>query len=228
MAGIVIFDMDGTLIDSMPQHAALFGQILNEQRGIAVDDAARAYLATAGQPLDAQFRHVLQLHDAEGDTEALCAQFFRRAHLIEPTVFSDVPPALEELRQRGYVLAVVSSSESALVEQRMVRLGLAGYFRWMLGTDHGVEGLAKGDGHFRIIRRGAHLSEVQFRAAAVLVGDSEFDMHIAIVAGLTAIGRGSREAAPRLEAAGARYVLPEFSRLVSVLDRLAVSSASLP
>jgi len=59
--GLLIFDMDGTLIDSMELHAQVFSQILYERFDIPVEVSKTEYLKTAGKPLDEQFKHVILL-----------------------------------------------------------------------------------------------------------------------------------------------------------------------
>src|SRR4051794_14528232 len=69
MLGFFIFDLDGTLVDCMPQHAAAFARVLEERCGVASAEGRRIYLDTAGQHLDEQFARALQNRARLNDDE---------------------------------------------------------------------------------------------------------------------------------------------------------------
>ena len=61
--GAIIFDLDGTLIDSMTQHRTTFSNILSENFRIPKNFSEEIYMHTAGKPLDEQFE--IALHEFE-------------------------------------------------------------------------------------------------------------------------------------------------------------------
>lgn len=216
--GILIFDMDGTLVNSMSQHADVFGRILQEQCGILPELSRAEYIRTAGQPLDEQFEHVLNLKGIRDlDVAPLLNQFWTLVEKETPVLFPDTLEIIRQLSQTGYILIVISGCAPFIVEAKMKRTGLDNYFRLMLGTDKNLPGMVKGEGHFKIIRRELELDEERFRANSALIGDSEYDMMISKGAGLFAIGRMTHYNGEHLRRSGANTLINNLTDLVSLL-----------
>jgi phosphoglycolate phosphatase len=228
--GLLIFDMDGTLIDSMPQHTAAFSRILHEEYQVPEDFSKQEYLNTAGKPVDEQFRHVLRLsgHCQPGSVTDLIDRFWVLVQESEPTVFPDVPSAVERLWHAGYILVVISGCAPSVVEAKMRKAGVSKYFKLMLGTDYGNAGMTKGEGHFRFIRDELRLDMLQFQLGSALVGDGEHDMIIAKKAGIVAIGRLTGGNSSALAKAGADYLIKSLDELVSILQTLSKPNRFLP
>jgi phosphoglycolate phosphatase-like HAD superfamily hydrolase len=218
--GILIFDMDGTLVDSMKQHADAFSQILSEEYEVPLDFGRQEYLNTAGQPLDEQFNHVLRL--AKGIQATNMAELLDRFWVLvqksKPVLFPDVSPAIKQLRQAGYTLIVISGCAPFVVEAKMRKAGISCYFRLMLGTDKNVPDMIKGEGHFKIVRRELRLTHEQFRANSALIGDAKHDMMLAKEAGIMAVGRVTRNNGNSLKRAGADFLVHDLKEFVFLLQ----------
>jgi len=216
--GLLIFDMDGTLIDAMEQHANAFSKIL-EEYGIPYDFSKKLYLSTAGQPLDQQFKLAFKEYGTSflPDLNNLIEAFWIFVEKTEPKVFPDVPSAVKKLYEVGYTLIVTSGCSPAVVSSKMKRSGLAKYFRLLLGTDYNVPAMTKGEGHFRIIQEELRLSPVEFSTNSALIGDGRHDMEIARRAGIIAIGRITDNNANDLREAGATFLVNTLDQLVQIL-----------
>ena len=227
--GVVIFDLDGTLVDAMDQHADAFAEVLARAQGIPVALSREHYLATAGRHLDEQLIGAIERSGMArpADVRPLMAAFDELVAQMQPRLFPDVRPAIERLSGAGYVLAVTSSGSPAIVKAKLQKTGIARYFCFRLGTDKSVAGMEKGPGHFALIRLALGLSQEEFRRTAALVGDGEFDMRIADDAGLLAIGRRTGANEDALYRAGAAVVVGDLTGVVGVLEDRATGEARL-
>lgn len=172
--GLILFDMDGTLVDSMGLHADAFSQALDEQFTLPRATSRAVYVRTAGRPLDDQFSYTLEhIAGVRGqDTAPLVARFWELIEHAEPPLFPDVAAVIGRLAQAGYTLIITSGSDSRTVRRHMAHHGLAGHFKLLLGTDRGQPEMVKGPGHFAIVKRALGLDDRALARGALLVGDA--------------------------------------------------------
>ena len=213
----VVFDMDGTLIDSMPAHAAVFATILSTRFGLPVESSRAHYHATAGQPLDDQFRSAAA-SVAGGPVADLVEDFWKGVE-SEPVVpFPGTRELLDELRGRGKKLFVSSSCTTAVVRAKMASAGLTGRFELLLGAEYGHPRRTKGEDHFTEIAGHLRVPRDEFNRSGVMVGDAAHDVKVALEGGLTAVGLGHTEPQrAQLSAAGADFVIDEIGKLGALL-----------
>ncbi|HAG19099.1 phosphoglycolate phosphatase [Stutzerimonas stutzeri] len=137
---LVMFDLDGTLMDSVPDLAAAVDKMLmllgREPAGIErvrdwVGNGSRVLVrrALAGQ-LD---------HDGVGDeladeALALFMQAYAGGHELT-AVYPGVRDCLDWLRERRVKLAIITNKPAQFIEPLLEEKGLAGYFDWLVGGD---------------------------------------------------------------------------------------------
>jgi phosphoglycolate phosphatase len=218
--GLLIFDMDGTLVDSMKQHAVAFGQILEEEFGIPKNLSEKVYLSTAGQPLHRQFENALSTYanTIASDLTPIIRKFWILVQESRPKLFPDVFDSIKKLWQAGYTLVVISGCTSLVVYAKLYKTGINRYFRLMLGTDYDVPNMTKGEDHFKIIRKELNLSGKQFQTNSFLIGDGEFDMSLAKQAGILAAGRITDDNGEKLKRAGATFLIHNLEELLLILQ----------
>lgn len=134
---IQVFDLDGTLIDTIVDLTVALNRALYDQRlpPIArelvraslhggVESSARAALAAAGAPED-KFDPLLEAYRRH--YRAISGKFAR--------VYRGVPLVLADLRARGARLAICSNKAEAEARELLARKGLDGYFEVVVGAD---------------------------------------------------------------------------------------------
>ena len=137
---VVIFDLDGTLVDSAPDLTGAMNAVLaaeglgtlapSEVRHL-VGDGARALLRRGYEAAGRAFPD-----GAAGD--ALVARFIAhyRAHLTgETRPFPSAEACLDRLAAAGAALAVCTNKPHALAVGVLEQLGLMGHFAVVLGRD---------------------------------------------------------------------------------------------
>ena len=107
----VIYDLDGTLLDSMPALTAIATALMTERYGIDVEVARRRYLQTTGADFATQLEELFPSHPANGK---VAAEFERRKEraLRDARPFVEAMPTLSRFRSEGVRQFVCSSSLS--------------------------------------------------------------------------------------------------------------------
>jgi phosphoglycolate phosphatase len=128
----IVFDLDGTLVDSLGGIVASFRWAFGEFGLEAPSEAV--VLAEVGLPLEAMYARFAP----SGAVAALAAAYRRHyaLHLAERSrVFPGVPEVLDELRARGYALAVATTKRSDMADRLVSAVGLSGALDHVQGTD---------------------------------------------------------------------------------------------
>jgi phosphoglycolate phosphatase len=133
MSTHLIFDLDGTLVDSVSVVSAILNNMLEERGSIhRVDLAtARSFVSLGGVPMVKAL-----LGPACGDPELEIADFRRRyAGWRTPpaSLFPQVRDGLAQLRDSGFTLAICSNKPQNLCEKVLDDLALDGYFQTVIG-----------------------------------------------------------------------------------------------
>lgn len=215
MTGLVVFDLDGTLIDSMGVTASTFASVASQAHPeVSYSDALSIYTQTAGAPLGDQFAAVSD-DFSETDIEQLDADFF--ASLLQKRFdsFSDVASCIADLVADGWILAVSSGSSQESVDKKLQDAGLADNFVEAFGSNPQT-GFVKGTPHIDAIL--ASVDRPVDPNLMVFVGDTDHDIEIAHKAGFhsVAIDRG----APflHLEVSSPDLVINDLAVLAQLLD----------
>lgn len=175
----VIFDLDGTLVDSAPDMHAAIARVL-EARGLAPlpPERIRSFVGHGVGVL------VDRVIGAAGGDPADAAAFQRdylaayQAGLhIDTVEYDGVRAALDTLGTAGHPLAVCTNKPQGMAEGLLASMGMADLFRTVIG----------GDTDFGRKPDPAPLREVMRRLGtdrAVMVGDSPADAGAARAAGI--------------------------------------------
>jgi phosphoglycolate phosphatase len=219
LPGPIVFDLDGTLIDSAADLTEALNRVLADQRLPAVAEESVRHMvgdgavkliergfAAAGRRMDGHLPEALR--QAFLDHYAAC--------LTErTTVHPGVAEALAALGAAGRRMAVCTNKPAAMSETILAHLGLARHFDAVLGGDS----LAVRKPH------PAHLIAAIAQSGgdaprAVMVGDSRNDVATARAAGVpvVVVSFGYTSVAPH--ALGADAVIDHFDELLAALAGL--------
>lgn len=208
---LIIFDWDGTLSDSAAQIVS------SMQRAVAaLDLPPRA---------DDDFRQMIGLSFEDGlgqvypdhDTAALIRliQGYRRQWLAqmgeegEPPLFAGALPALQTLASAGHTLAIATGKSRVGLQRSLVHHRDLGQ---LMAATRTADETANKPHPLMLEELLAHF-EVP-ASAALMVGDTEFDLAMAAAVGMDAVGVTCGVHPPeRLLAAGARALLPDVAAL---------------
>ncbi|RKH36399.1 HAD family hydrolase [Corallococcus sicarius] len=127
----ILFDLDGTLVDSLPDIIASFLHGF-AHLGLPVPPIAEVR-ALIGQPLDVMYTQFAPDH-----VPLLCATY--REHyplnfLNHSRPFRGVERVLRTLRERGYLLAVATTKRSDMARRFVDALGMGDLLHHVQGTD---------------------------------------------------------------------------------------------
>ncbi len=135
----IIFDLDGTLVDSNAVCVQILSDMLAE-RGFADSInpvVARAFMSRGGADMVAGL-----LGEACTDPAADLAEFRARyqRHFTSPeTVFPGVSEGLRRLQEAGYVLSICSNKPQVLCDQVLADTNLADHFALVVGGRAGLQ-----------------------------------------------------------------------------------------
>lgn len=212
---LVIFDCDGTLVDS--QHMII--------------DAMQATLLSAGLPMESDgrirstvglsVREAIAMLRPDADDKALenMANIFKREFYrlrVEETpkpdpLYAGTVEILEHLREAGFILGVATGNSRRGLDRVIHEHNLGGFFVT----------LQTADGH----PSKPHPSMIQTAAAdvgvdpsaCIMVGDTSYDMRMARSAGSLAVGvKWGYHSVEELSEGGAHHLLDAFNELAPI------------
>jgi phosphoglycolate phosphatase len=216
---LIVFDVDGTLVDSQTGIVAAMTRTF-EGLGLPAPDADTTR-RIVGLSLDEAIGRLLP-PDASPDLIARGAELYKEAFIAErrrpdycEPLYPDVAEVLRALDTPEVCLGVATGKSRKGLDVTLARHGLAGHFVTLQTADHGP-----GKPHPRMLRTA--MSDVGADPAeTVLIGDTIFDMEMAGNAGTAALGVswGYHDAAD-LSSSGARRVLERITDLPAALREI--------
>jgi phosphoglycolate phosphatase len=215
---LVVFDCDGTLVDSqhsivLAMRSAWRAHGLPEPDALAVRRVVGLSLAEAVAALAPRETGVEHESLAEAYRAAYTDLRQRGEH--EEALFPGVCEMLEELERASFLLGVATGKSRRGIRNTLASHGLTGRFVTVQSGDEGP-----GKPHPHMLRKAMAEAGVE-PADTVVVGDTVFDVRMARNADVAAIGVGwGYHEEEELRAAGAHCVIHSFAELPSVLAGL--------
>lgn len=182
----VVFDLDGTLANTLPLVIAAFRQAIEPLANRSLTDAE--IIATFGPSEEGTIRALIPNHFEAGVAAYL--RHYEALHDGWPEPFAGIPALLGELKERGVHLALVTGKGERSTEISLRRYGLASAFEAVeTGNPNGP-------------RKAACIERILAKwqmdpSEAVYVGDAPTDVTASREAGVAVIGAGWAETTDR-------------------------------
>ena len=216
---LIVFDCDGTLVDS--QHNIVSAM----RRAFSMNDlpapAAHAIRRTVGLSLE---NAMANLHPSAGfslrtslvEDYKRASQEMRIEGAPESPLYDGAVEAIVGLHGAGYLLGIATGKSYRGLEHMLAEFDLGRYFVTLQTSDKAPSKPHPGMVEQAVAEAGVTAQET------VVVGDTSFDMEMAVNAGARAIGVGwGYHEADELHLAGALTVIDSFAGLPGVIDGLA-------
>ncbi|MBQ8448220.1 MAG: HAD hydrolase-like protein [Clostridia bacterium] len=210
----VLFDLDGTVIDSAEGIMNSFAYAFSRLGLPAVPRAEMGKFI--GPPLLYSFETICGLSRAEAERAVeIYREYYKEKGMYEIRVYGGVGELLKKLFASGKKLVLATSKYELYAKQIIENIGLAGYFSFAAGSLTGGERGTKAEViEYALTAVGAE------KQSAVMVGDRMHDMIGAREAGIDSIGvlfgYGTRE---ELLSHGATHIAETAEEIFEIVCR---------
>jgi phosphoglycolate phosphatase len=175
----IVFDLDGTLIDSQRDLADATNALLEEYGKVPLPVADIA--AMVGEGAAVLVRRALTAAGLNPDTPGALDRFlahYDQRLTVHTRPYAGIPELLSALRSEGHRLAVLTNKPQHATHTILARLGLAASFSDVVGGDTSAGRKPDPAGLLAMIARAKTVP-----SSTVLVGDSPIDLETARRAG---------------------------------------------
>lgn len=187
---VIIFDLDGTLIDSAPDLALAINHMLTTLgRETFSDDLIRSWVGNGAQVIVKRGLSGKADFDENLDPELfekaldIFLSFYAKNLCVDTVTYANVRSTLKILKAQGYRLVIVTNKPFDFIEPILEGLELTGLFELLLGGDSLVE---KKPSPLPLLHVCEKLSVKAEQC--VMVGDSKNDILAANAADMQSIG----------------------------------------
>lgn len=211
---LIIFDLDGTLVDSLNDLAASANHAL-DKCGFPIHDAEK-YRYFVGDGVPKLIERALPEGERSDDIILKVKSEFDayyKEHYADFTLpYEGIPELVSKLKNDGYVLAIASNKPDEFTGIIVERL-FGNLFDYVVGKRPDTEKKPAPDIILKIMEKASCNAD-----EAVMIGDSNVDILTAKNAGIRSVGClwGFRTA-EELKAAGADYLVPEPMEILNCI-----------
>lgn len=177
---ILVFDFDGTLVNSMERLTEIGSEVIAQYFGIPREEAKRLYQVTSGLAFPDQLNTLYPNSPEINQKAAKAFQKKKEAGYFQEKVFEDTHDTILHLKEKEYAIVISSNSEQNLVDSFVQKLKIP--CDLALGYK---EGFAKGKPHFSRIQKSFGVNKEKL----VFIGDSLKDGERAKECGIDFIGK---------------------------------------
>jgi phosphoglycolate phosphatase len=211
----VLFDLDGTLVDS---YAALTEAVNHARRGEGLEDLSASRIRTfVGDGVEKLLQRAFERSDIPAAFVEAFETRYDEVCCQESKILEDVETTLERLSGLGVEMAVCTNKPTVFSKKILDFLELSRFFRAIVGPD--LAGARKPEARHLLVT----LESVNCAPEETLfVGDMPIDVRAARNSGIdiavVPTGSSTRE---QLAAAEPDHFLERFSDLIKVVERAA-------
>jgi HAD superfamily hydrolase (TIGR01509 family) len=183
MPSAAIFDIDGTLIDSVDLHAWAWHDAFEHFGHDVSFEEARSQIGKGGDNLLPVFLSEADLEDHGKELEAWRGEHFKASYLRMIRPFAAVPELVQALRDRGMKIAVGSSAKKDELKVYMDLAGIAELVDVTVSSED-VDQSKPAPDVFEVALQKLDVGADQ----AIVIGDSPYDAEAAAKTGIRSIG----------------------------------------
>jgi len=187
---VLLFDLDGTLVDSVPDLALAVNQTLTELHlSPFSQEVIRGWVGNGAQTLIERALSGSSIIKDNLDTDAvnkalaIFLSHYQHCLCQESSLYADVKETLISLKTLGYQLAIITNKPAQFIEPIINGLGLNGLFELLIGGDS----LAERKPHPLPILHACQQLAVSVEQC-LMIGDSKNDILAAKAANMQSIG----------------------------------------
>ena len=183
MPKAAIFDLDGTLLDSVDLHALAWHEAMAKFGHDVTFEQARSQIGKGGDKLIPVFLSADERRDHGKEMEEWRGERFKTAYLPLVRPFSAVPDLLRRVRDAGVRVAIASSAKKDELDKYLDIARIAGLVDVKTSSDDAEESKPAPD-IFEVV-----LEKLKIEGSdAVAIGDTPYDASAAGKAGIATIG----------------------------------------
>jgi phosphoglycolate phosphatase len=215
MLQAVIFDLDGTLVDTAPDLTHATNHVLeSEQMPTVTAAAGRSMVGLGGRML---LKRGFASHGVELDPERLerlyarFIEYYSANICVSSVAFPGAVALLERCAAAGLKVGICTNKPEALSVQLMAALGMAGHFGAIVGADTAAKPKPDPAPYFETLR------QLGVSGPSLMVGDSETDILTARAAGVPVVGVSFGYTPRPVAEFGPDHVIGHFDELWPIL-----------
>ncbi|AWB68865.1 phosphoglycolate phosphatase [Saccharobesus litoralis] len=217
---VLIFDLDGTLIDSVPDLALSTNLMLEAlDKPTYPVDTIRSWVGNGASVLTQ--RALSGSIDISPDLDPLFVEkalsifldFYKQNVCVNTCVYPNVKTTLQDLKELGYRLVIVTNKPEQFIAPILQKLGLANLFEMLVGGD-------------TLPKRKPDPMQLEYvcnklgvsATDCVMIGDSKNDIYAATAANMQSIGLTyGYNHGEDISTQGANLVLDDFADILSAM-----------
>lgn len=180
----VVFDIDGTLLDSVDLHARAWVEAFAQFEIETEEAQVRRQIGKGGDQLLPVFVDEARLARDGEAIESYRSDLFKRDYLPLARPFPGVRVLLSHVRDAGQIVALASSGKASEVETYQKILGITDLVDVVTSSDDAERSKPHPDIFEAVLGKLSGLP----REAVMVVGDTPYDAQAAAKAGLSTIG----------------------------------------
>ncbi len=214
MIKAVIFDMDGVLVDSEPVYQEATINVLNSLNIKATKDDLLKLAGGSSLHFNKFIQDVSKGSISCEDFNKICDQYYLDNPVkYEEIMFPHVRETLDYLKDKGYILALASSSKEYEIENVLKRCDLKDYFKLIVSGEVFKESKPNPEIYLTCIKK-LNLEAKE----CVAIEDSEYGIEAAKKAGLICIAK--RDDRFNYDQSKADYFIDDHDEIKDILESL--------
>lgn len=212
----ILFDLDGTLIDSS-EGITKSTQYALAHYGIIENDLSKFY-KFIGPPLVASFKKYYDFTEEQAvEAVAVYRERYNKIGLFECRLYPGVRECIETLKKKGYLIGMASSKPEVSCRRILEHFGILELFDDVVGATFDGRIDTKEEVLNEVLRRWSNVPKEEM----CLIGDTMFDVEGANKVGVRSVavtfGFGDVE---QMIKAGAVAVCEEMSSLPEIIEKM--------